>query len=199
MPPRRIHRTKEQIEARRIANKTQVLERYHEILKHCPEYKKSQQEYQKWYRDRRLKNYYATDPEHRARVLARAKAAYARRKTNPQDVVVRRVREKMRLLLRSSGLGNQYSSNFGCTAKEFKAHLESLWTPGMSWENYGHKGWHIDHIKPCSSFDLTIKAEAQACFHYKNTQPLWGKLNMSKRNNPAPDPLLVEGYKLIYG
>lgn len=50
----------------------------------------------------------------------------------------------------------------------------------MSWDNYGMYGWHIDHIKPCSSFDLSNPAEQKICFHYTNLQPLWAKENLSK-------------------
>ena len=68
----------------------------------------------------------------------------------------------------------------GCTAKEFKAHLESLFKEGMTWDNYGE--WHVDHIKPLSLFQLELDSEQQAAFNYLNTQPLWAKENLQKRN-----------------
>ena len=52
------------------------------------------------------------------------------------------------------------------TKYELKEHLESQFTDGMSWENMGE--WHIDHIKPCASFDLICPVQQLACFHYKN-------------------------------
>lgn len=76
----------------------------------------------------------------------------------------------------------------GCSVGEFKAHLESLFTDGMSWENYGFyrvgepRRWHIDHILPCDSFDLTNPDQQKLCFHYTNLRPLWGDLNISKSN-----------------
>ena len=48
----------------------------------------------------------------------------------------------------------------------------------MSWENYGE--WHIDHIKPCASFALSIEEEQHKCFHYSNLQPLWSIDNLKK-------------------
>jgi len=60
------------------------------------------------------------------------------------------------------------------------AHIEKQFLPGMSWENYGYETWHIDHIKPCASFDLTDPAQQRECFHYSNLQPLWAKDNLSK-------------------
>lgn len=50
----------------------------------------------------------------------------------------------------------------------------------MSWENYGVGGWHIDHIIPCASFELTDGDEQRKCFHYSNLQPLWWFHNLEK-------------------
>jgi hypothetical protein len=66
----------------------------------------------------------------------------------------------------------------GCSIEFLKKHLESKFKPGMSWNNYGK--WHIDHIKPCASFDLNKPKEQHKCFHYTNLQPLWAKENSSK-------------------
>lgn len=71
----------------------------------------------------------------------------------------------------------------GCDIQTLKAHLESKFSSRMSWDNYGLKGWHIDHIKPCDSFDLTIEAEQRKCFHYTNLQPLWWLDNCTKSNS----------------
>ena len=68
----------------------------------------------------------------------------------------------------------------GCTAEHLKKHLEVQFKDDMSWENYGIKGWHIDHIKPCASYDLSIIEEQKECFHYTNLQPLWWFENLAK-------------------
>ncbi len=68
----------------------------------------------------------------------------------------------------------------GCSPSQLKSHLESLFQEGMSWDNYGVHGWHIDHIIPCASFDLTNPDEQRKCFHYTNLQPLWAVDNLSK-------------------
>jgi hypothetical protein len=66
----------------------------------------------------------------------------------------------------------------GCSIEFLKQYLEKQFTKGMSWSNYGK--WHIDHIKPCCSFDLSKKLEQKICFNYKNLQPLWAEENLCK-------------------
>ena len=68
----------------------------------------------------------------------------------------------------------------GCTVQHFKQHLEARFTTGMTWANHGNDGWHIDHIRPVSSFDLADAAQRQACFHFANTQPMWATENRKK-------------------
>lgn len=77
----------------------------------------------------------------------------------------------------------------GCSIQQLKKYLESKFKSGMSWDNYGRgingKGmqeWHIDHIIPCASFDLSKPEEQRKCFHYSNLQPLWAKENLEKSN-----------------
>ena len=66
----------------------------------------------------------------------------------------------------------------GISIDGFMAHIESLFTDGMSWQNYGE--WHLDHVVPCKFFDLTKEDEQKKCFHYLNQQPLWAADNLSK-------------------
>ena len=66
----------------------------------------------------------------------------------------------------------------GCTIKFLKQHLQSQFTKGMSWDNYGK--WHIDHKHPCVGFDLSKPEEQIKCFNYKNLQPLWAFDNIAK-------------------
>lgn len=59
----------------------------------------------------------------------------------------------------------------GCTVDQLRLHLQSKFKRGMNWNNYG-KVWHIDHIQPCASFDLSNPDEQARCFHFSNLQPL---------------------------
>lgn len=67
----------------------------------------------------------------------------------------------------------------GCAIPFLRGYLEAKFKVGMSWSNHG-AGWHIDHIKPCASFNLLDEKEQKKCFHYKNLQPLWAEENLSK-------------------
>jgi hypothetical protein len=55
----------------------------------------------------------------------------------------------------------------------------------MNWGNHGKYGWHIDHIKPCASFDLTKPEHQRECFHYTNLQPLWATTKIAKENGDS--------------
>lgn len=77
--------------------------------------------------------------------------------------------------------GSKNSTSYdlvGCSWEHLKLYLEERFSEGMSWDNYGK--WHIDHIKPCCSFDLTDLEQQKICFHYTNLQPLWAMDNLKK-------------------
>ena len=66
----------------------------------------------------------------------------------------------------------------GCTPEKLKEHIESKFVDNMSWDNYGYRGWHLDHIIPlCTA--KTIE-EVYSLNHYTNLQPLWAIDNMKK-------------------
>ena len=62
----------------------------------------------------------------------------------------------------------------------FKKHLEQQFKDGMSWDNYGLHGWHIDHIIPIST--ALTEEDVILLNHYTNLQPLWWYENLSKGN-----------------
>ncbi len=70
----------------------------------------------------------------------------------------------------------------GYTVKQLMFHLESQFTEGMSWDNYGQ--WHIDHIIPISFFQYASfdDVEFKMCWRLENLQPLWAKDNLRKSN-----------------
>lgn len=68
----------------------------------------------------------------------------------------------------------------GCDINFFIKHIENQFLQGMSWSNHGKFGWHLDHIRPISSFDIIDHEQQKKCFHYTNLQPLWAFDNLSK-------------------
>jgi protein-arginine kinase activator protein McsA len=79
----------------------------------------------------------------------------------------------------------------GASKEELKKHLESKWYPHpktgemMSWNNYGLKGWHVDHKIPFGAFkkyDVTKEETQKKIMELNNLQPMWGDQNRSKSN-----------------
>ncbi|MNX99669.1 hypothetical protein D3C86_1321310 [compost metagenome] len=66
----------------------------------------------------------------------------------------------------------------GCSYEDLVKHLESKFLPGMTWENRGRHGWHIDHETPLAS--ASTAEELEALCHYTNLQPLWAEDNLKK-------------------
>ena len=144
---------------------------------------------------RTQKKYYAANAEKRRANTARwaknnpdkfretmrssARRRYAKSKKFRIAINLRfRLREEIRKS-KTKKAGNTFDL-LGCSIGEFKEYIESRFLPGMSWENHSYRGWHLDHIRPVASFDLTDPAQQRICFHYTNFQPLWGVENMRK-------------------
>jgi len=70
----------------------------------------------------------------------------------------------------------------GCSLVEFKLHLESLFQPGMTWENYGsgRNKWNIDHRHPLSL--AKSEKELYKLNHHSNLRPMWSQDNLKKGN-----------------
>lgn len=100
--------------------------------------------------------------------------------------IVHNLRGRIRAAIKGDVKTGSSIDLLGCPIDTLKRHLESQFTEGMTWDNYGFYGWHIDHIKPCASFDLTLDEEQKKCFHYSNLQPLWAKDNLQKGDRQEP-------------
>ena len=105
-----------------------------------------------------------------------------RRKYDINYNLLCKLRGRLNSILKSQGIYKSKKSLelLGCSIPEFKLHIESQFKEGMTWNNHSPKGWHIDHIIPCSSFDMIDIKQQQECFHYTNMQPLWWYENLSK-------------------
>jgi hypothetical protein len=74
----------------------------------------------------------------------------------------------------------------GCTWEHLRWHIEAQFDGKMTWENHGSY-WHLDHIIPLDSFDLSDPAQQRRACHWKNLQPLEAKENIRKKNR-LPQP-----------
>lgn len=104
----------------------------------------------------------------------------AKRRTIPAKQIEDSLRSRLRQTLSNHIKSASTIDLVGCSFEFLIGYLEAKFKKGMSWENYGEYGWHIDHVKPCCKFDLSKEKEQRECFHYTNLQPLWAKDNLSK-------------------
>jgi hypothetical protein len=88
------------------------------------------------------------------------------------------LRSRITKLVRGESKNGSALRDLGCSLDELKIHLENQFQDGMSWDNYGE--WHIDHIVPLASFDLTDREQFLKACHYTNLQPLWAEDNLKK-------------------
>ena len=103
--------------------------------------------------------------------------------SNQELNYVLRLRVRTRLLkaLRTAGVNSNNTSLhdlLGCSVDELRTYLESRFMKGMDWSN--RSKWHIDHIKPLASFDLTDPGQLCEACHYTNLQPMWAEDNIAK-------------------
>ena len=112
-------------------------------------------------RNIKLRNRYKIEPNYKLTVLLRTRL--------------------LKVLNRNTKTGS-FIKDLGCSVEELKQYLENQFKPGMTWENWSFKGWHIDHKIPLSKFDLTVRNQFIKAAHYTNLQPLWAKENLSKGN-----------------
>jgi hypothetical protein len=138
--------------------------------------------YKRWYYE------HAEEQKFRSREWARKnrKSLGEKERFKVQTDLSFRIKKRLRSRVKSAIQGKGLHKHFrtmemlGGTYEQLHNHIELKFQPGMTWENYGRNGWHIDHIRPCASFDLSDPAQQKECFHYTNLQPLWAKDNLSK-------------------
>jgi len=105
-----------------------------------------------------------------------------KRKINIGFKILCNLRKRIWSVLKGNDKSKKTINLIGCNINFLKNYLENQFKPGMSWLNYSYRGWHIDHIRPCASFDLSKPSQQRKCFNYTNLQPLWAKDNLKKRN-----------------
>ncbi len=101
-------------------------------------------------------------------------------------------RNRLRSAIHGTIERDQYLNFLGCTYEYLVDWIEYNFHSEMKWDNMG-KNWHIDHIVPCSSFNLIDNSEMQKCFHWSNLAPALVKDNLTKSNKIIPE--LIEFFR----
>lgn len=96
---------------------------------------------------------------------------------DPKYVLTRQLRSRARGAINGFKSCNDLEL-LGCSIEFFKEWIESQFVDGMSWKN--RKDFHIDHVRPCASYDLTDPVDQKQCFSWRNSRPLWAKENLHK-------------------
>ncbi len=88
------------------------------------------------------------------------------------------LRARMRSAIKNNHKAGSAVADLGCSIECFKRFLEHQFQEGMTWDNHGE--WHIDHVKPLASFDLTDRKQFLEAANWTNHQPLWAEDNLRK-------------------
>lgn len=121
-----------------------------------------------------IRDYRATSPRYKE-----YQRAYSKR---PKMRMIRSLRKRLHEFIHQKLGGSK--NIFGISPQGLREHIQSRFADGMTWENYGH--WHVDHIRPLSSFDLSTKETVREASHWTNLQPLWARDNLSKHKKWQP-------------
>lgn len=114
-------------------------------------------------------------------VRARKEAYRANRYANDINFrLTRCLRSRFRIAIHHGLKTGSSVKNLECSINDFRLYIESKWQPGMSWENWSLRGWHIDHIRPLASFNLSDPEQVKLAVHFSNLQPLWARDNIKK-------------------
>ena|ERR1035437_5343669 len=150
---------------------------YNYLCKECvKEYRKEYNKSNKEKIRKQQQDYYLNNKE---QILVHQKKYESNKvKTDIQYKLSRAIRSRLRSALKGNVKSGSAVRNMGCTISELMVRFEKQFQPGMAWNNHGH--WHIDHIKPLSSFDLTNRQQFLEACHYSNLQPLWATENLHK-------------------
>lgn len=117
-------------------------------------------------------------PPTKEKIRQYKKTAYDKTMSDPYKKLVHYYRARMNRILKGKDKLFKSGDIILFSKESLIDHIESLFKEGMSWDNYG--SWHIDHIKPISSFNLKDREDMIACWSLNNLQPLWAIENLKK-------------------
>ena len=139
-------------------------------------------------RKTRQRQYYSTNKKQVNAVIAACHKR--RRETDIQYKLCCSLRSRLNHAVKGNFKSGSAVADLGCSIAELKLHLERQFDANMTWENYGTY-WHIDHIIPLASFDLTDREQLLRAVHWTNLQPLYWEDNLKKGARVLEQPLAI--------
>ncbi len=144
-------------------------------LKHDAEYRakpenkeKMKQCHKNWYKENReekLRKNYENEKK--------------RLKNDSRARMLKSLRVRLKDALNGNVKADKTLNLLGCDMNYFRKWIEYQFMDNIMWDNYGSH-WHLDHVKPCASFNLSVVEEQKQCFHWSNIRPLEKSENMAK-------------------
>jgi len=118
----------------------------------------------------------------RSKISEIDKRYYAKKKISSQFRFNLMISRGICRALRGSKNGRSWESLVGYSCVDLRKHIERLFLPGMTSNNYGK--WHVDHKIPQSAFNFEKPEDIdfRKCWDIKNLQPLWATDNIKKSN-----------------
>lgn len=136
---------------------------------HTPEINKRRKQYYKDHLDK-IRQYYKL-----------------RRQKDPEYKLCGCLRTRLYCALKSNSKVGSAVRDLGCSIADLKKYLELKFQVGMTWDNYGIHGWHLDHVIPLAKFNLQDRQQFLIANNYTNLQPMWTKENIMKRDLSVED------------
>ena len=136
---------------------------------------------------------YRHDPANKQHIKQVKQALAVKHRKDPKNRILSNLRRRFLFVLKGHQKSDHTLNLIGCSREQLIKHIEFQFKDGMSWDNYGRVGWHVDHRIPCDFFDLSNPEEQRKCFHYTNLQPLWWQDNYRKgsRCNQHQQPPII--------
>ena len=120
----------------------------------------------------------ADSKRYKATINKNTKYSLNRYRTNIKYKTLHCLRSRLTIALRKAVKTESTLELLGCDMDFFMEYIKNKFQGGMSWDNYGE--WEVDHIKPCSAYNMLNESDRKECFHYTNLQPLWKEDNRRK-------------------
>lgn len=168
---------------------------YPDGIRNCPTCKKDKS-VEDYYYDSMIKNIKGSCKECTKEVRKRYyptqnKKRRERLDSHPELKIQRAFQTRFYRIIKGTAKRSNLLSNYiGCSLEDFINWITYQFVDGMSLENYG-KEWHLDHVRPCASFDLSKDEDILECMCWKNIRPCWKKENLTK-SSKIDEKLITE-------